>query len=508
MNDVVDKPVKQSRTGKVLALSLGQALTTIVTVVSTVIMARVLSQSELATYRQTLIAYEIAVPLLSLGLGAGIYYFLPIEKDRVRGLVVDAMLILFLMGCLYAAFIVLGGNYLLAKRFSNPEIASTLVYLTPLPLIMLPASLIGSVLVIRERVHQLTVYNVLANLILAGGLVGACLTWKSPEFIVLTKVVILCCTGLVGIFQVFHALPADAWKPNWINIRRIVGFSIPLAAASMIGVLSLQMDKLIVSSMCTPEEFAVYVVGAIEIPVIGIITGSVMAVILPDLRQMLKLEKYDVAIQLFQTAASKTSLLLIPLMVFLFVSAEPLITTLFSEKYLQSVSPFRWYLLMIPMRIVVFGSFLTALGLNRLILIRSAVGLLVNAVLSVLLVYRLGYVGAIIGTLLSLYLVEGVWCVHAISKATKTKFFHVLPFSHFAKLFLISIFSSLPTTFLLWQLKTTTHPAILFLFGAASFAVFLTAISWIFQFEPLNREISTLTLRMFRIVNLKGLSGN
>jgi O-antigen/teichoic acid export membrane protein len=433
-----------------------------------------------------------------LGLGAGIYYFLPVEKERVRGLVVEGMIVLFLMGCLYAVFISLGGNHLLAKRFSNPAIVNTLVYLIPLPLIMLPASLVSSVLVIRERVNQLTVYNVLSNLVLATGLIGVCLVWKSPGAIVLTKVAVLCVTGLVGIALVFQSLPHDSWKPNWASTRRIIGFSVPLMTASVIGTFSMQMDHLIVSSMCAPEEYAVYAIGAMEIPVIGIVTGAVMAVIMPDLRQMVELGKFDTAIRLFRVAATKTSMLLIPLMVILFVCASPLITTLFSEKYLESVAPFRWYLLMIPMRFVVFGSFLTAVGLNRLILIRTCVGLVVNLILSVILVSQIGYIGAIMGTLLSLYFVEGLWCIFAIGKATETKFRHVLPFQHFATLFAISLFSSIPAILLLWQFQTSSHPLVLLFLAATSFFVCLIGASWLCRFQSLNNEISYWSSRIMR----------
>ncbi len=487
---------KPSRTGKVFALSLGQSLNTVVVILSAMIMARVLTQSELATYRQTLLAYEIALPLLSLGLGAGIYYYLPTEKIRVRGLVVDAVLILTLMGCIYAAFMIAGGNQLLARRFSNPAIVNTLSYLIPLPLIMLPAIVIGPVLVIRGKVGQLTLYNVLANLILATFLIGACLMWKSPEALIITKVSVLSFTGFVGLYLVFNALPADSWKPNWESIRRITKFSLPLMAASMLGTLSIQMDKLIVSAMCTPSEFAVYSIGAIEVPIVGIITGSVMAVIMPDLRRMVDQGKHESAISLFRIAAKKTSLLLIPLMVILFICAEPLITTLFSEKYTESATPFRWYLLMIPMRIVVFGSFLTALGLNTTILARSAVGLLVNAILSVFFVLKLGYVGAILGTLLSLYLVEGYWCVLAISKATKTKLLDVLPFSHISALFLISTLSSLPAMLFIWHFRTSTSAVICLMFGAFSFAASIMFTGWICRFTPLNDEIFS-TIKRF-----------
>ena len=101
-------------------------MTTVVALVSGMVLARVLSKADLATYRQTMLAYDVVLPLLSLGLASGIYYFLPTEKNRRRGVVLEGLLLMAGMGLLYAIFIAAGGNHLLAKRFSNPAIVATL----------------------------------------------------------------------------------------------------------------------------------------------------------------------------------------------------------------------------------------------------------------------------------------------------------------------------------------------------------------------------------------------
>ena len=162
-----------SRTHKVLALSFGRVFTTFTALASGMVMARILSQTDLATYRQTMLAYDVAIPLLSLGIDSGLYYFLPTEKNRARGLVLDGLLLMLAMGMLYTVFIALGGNHLLAKRFSNPAIVATLAYLVPLPLIMLPAKLVSSVLVVQNQVSRLTFYNVWSGLLLAVGIMAA-----------------------------------------------------------------------------------------------------------------------------------------------------------------------------------------------------------------------------------------------------------------------------------------------------------------------------------------------
>jgi O-antigen/teichoic acid export membrane protein len=366
-----------TRTSKVIALSLGQGLTTIVALASGMVMARVLSQMELATYRQTMLAYDVATPLLSLGIASGIYYFLPTEKTRMRGVVVDGLVMMVCMGLLYAIFIALGGNHFLAKRFSNPAIVNTLVYLVPLPIIMLPAGLMASVMVVQNQVNKLTVYNVLTSLLMASSVIVACLMWKTPESMILIRVGISIIIGLIAIILMLQAVPKDDWRPRWSNMKNMVGFSIPLVLSGALGTILLQLDKLIVSSMCSPEDFAIYSTGALEIPLIGIITGSISNVLMVDFRKAYAAGDYVEALRLYHLVPIKTSLYLFPAMVYLAIAAKPFICVLFSDKYAASTTAFILYLLIIPSRTILLGG-MASVGKSKIILRNTAIGLLIN----------------------------------------------------------------------------------------------------------------------------------
>lgn len=476
-----------SRTSKVFALSLGQGLSTLVALASGMVMARILSQTELATYRQTMLAYDVAIPLLSLGISTGIYYFLPTEKSRARGLVADGLVMMLVMGLLYALFIALGGNNLLAKRFSNPAVVHTLVYLIPLPIIMLPAGLLASVMVVQNRINSLTLFNVLTGLFLATSIIVACLLWKTPEAMILMRVGVSIALGFIAIALIVQALPRDEWRPRWSSMKALVAFSLPLVLAGMLGTLSLQLDKVIVSSMCSPEAFAVYSTGALEIPFIGIMTGSIMIVVLPDLRRMIGAGDKQAALTLFRVAAEKSAMVLIPVTIFLMISAESFVQTLFSSKYADSVLPFRLYLLIVPVRIVTLGVFMTALGLNRIILYRAAVGLAVNAILGVLFVRWMGFIGAILATILSLYFIEVAWSLRAISRAVGCRWREILPFEFLFRLTWVSVLASVPAVCLINSNHNLSAPCLLGASGLG-FALSLFSATWLFNVKEFKEE--------------------
>ena len=450
------QPKTASRTGKVFALSLGEGLTTVVALVSGMVLARVLSQTDLATYRQTMLAYDVALPLLSLGIGTGLYYFLPTEKTRARGVVMDGLLLMVAMGLLYAVFIALGGNHFLAKRFSNPAIVNTLVYLVPLPIIMLPAKLLSSVMVVQGQVQKLTIYNVLASLLLATSLIAACLAWRNPDAMVLTRVGVSIVSGVVAIGLMLRAVPADSWRPSFACMGRMVAYSLPLVGASALATVSLQLDKLIVSSMCTPEQFAVYSNGALEIPLIAMLTGSISNVLVVDFRKAYAAGNFAEALRLYHLVPAKTSLILFPVMVYLALAAKPFICVLFSEKYAASATAFTVYLLMIPYRTILLGG-LAAAGKSKIVFRNSAVGLAINLVLSVVLVHFMGYIGAVIGTVVALGLWGFPMALYEIGRSIHASLLTVYPWRAVGKNLLLALMAAIPAAIVLGLSRHHIH---------------------------------------------------
>ena len=442
------QPKATSRTGKVFALSLGQGLSTLVALISGMVLARVLSQTDLATYRQTMLAYDVALPLLSLGISTGLYYFLPTEKTRARGVVVDGVLLMAGMGLLYAVFIALGGNHLLAKRFSNPAIVDTLAYLVPLPIVMLPAGLLSATMVVQGQVQKLTVYNVLNSLLLATSIIAACLVWKSPDSMVLTRVGVSVATGLVAVWMMLRAVPADAWRPSFGSMKRMVAYSLPLVGASALATVSLQLDKLIVSSMCTPDQFAVYSNGALEIPLIAMLTGSISNVLVVEFRKAYAAGDHAEALRLYHLVPVKTSVILFPVMVYLALAAKPFICVLFSEKYAASSTAFMIYLLMIPYRTILLGG-LAAAGKSKIVFRNSAVGLAINFALSVVLVHFIGYLGAVVGTVIAIGLWGFPMALYEIGRSIQASLLTVYPWRAVGKILLLALAAAIPAAIVL-----------------------------------------------------------
>ena len=438
--------IEKSRSTKVIALSLGQTFTTLVLLIAGMFATRMLSKTDYATLRQTFIAYNFIAPLLMLGLPNALYYFLPRTETRKKTITVENMLLLAILSLIFSAFMLLGGYKYLALRFNNIELVNTLKWMIGYPLYVMPIAIISAVLVIKGKTILLSLYNAITSIVLLAGTIAGLYLTHSYTGPLIAQIFLPILFFPVALVLIFKNVPGRIEKLERSSMSAMLKYAAPLGLATMMGSLMLQLDKVIVSWMCLPEEFANYVNGAIEIPLIGVITGSISTVLLSDMSTLCFQKKENEAILLFRKATQYSASILLPVMAFLVLTAKPFIVTLFSEKYTESIAPFLIFLLIIPIRTVMYGSALMAIGKSKTILYRSFFDLLINLILSIILIYFVGYLGAAIATIITLYAWTVPYNLYHIGKAFKVKPIHVLPLQLMMKIMVISILALIPAS--------------------------------------------------------------
>lgn len=434
--------MSDSRTFKAALLGSGKFLVTLTGLISAAVLARVLTKTDYAAYRQTFLTYRFVAPFLSMGLPMALYYFLPIDKGHSRSTLSGNLFLLFCMGFLFLGFILCGGNQLLAKRFSNPVLSKLLLIFSPYAIVVLPARAIDACMVSFGKIKTLTIYNIAGRLVVLICIIGLALIWRSSLGAVLGAVSAETLLFFPALFLMYKSTKRDKWLPNKNNMRKQIKYSVPLGLSTTIGTMYQNLDKILVSSLCTPEEFAVYVNGAIEIPLIGVITGSVISILIPEFAEMYQHKKNEEILSLWHRAMLKCALLIFPIMIFLLIMASEIIQLLFSAKYADSTKPFRVYLLLLPIRITTFGSIFMASDNNLLVLYNTTVELALNFILSITLINYMGSIGAAIATVLVTYLWGVPYCLFFIRKILGVKFFRVFPCRRLVNIFLTNVLAA------------------------------------------------------------------
>jgi O-antigen/teichoic acid export membrane protein len=272
-------------------------------------------------------------------------------------------------------------------------------------------------------------------------------------------------TAVAAVRLMFAACPGRAWQPTLKGIKDQLWFAVPLGLSSLVGALSTSLDQVIVSSRCPPDAYAVYSVGAFEIPLIGVITGSISSVLMVDYARLYYQRNHSEMVSLIHRAMTRSAVLLLPLMILLLIVAPSVMEVLFGKSYRGAAQYFRIYLLLLPMRTLTFGALLQSAGRNRLILVQSILDLAANAALGWYLTGVFGPAGAALANILATYLVAvpvGLW---ALKATLQTSAWRLLPWSSLARIMGTALLAGVPALALHYWLPV---PAVFKLAAAAA----------------------------------------
>lgn len=425
---------------KIVFLSFGNGAAVVSNTISLAVASRYLSQGNYATFRQTFLPFEALVPILSLGVPSAVYYLLPRRSDKFN-LFIECTTILLIASSLFSLFITLGGSSIIANKFNNPALNDSLKYLIFYPYFQLPISLFISVLIYEGKTRLVGAYSSLSSLILCAAVIISSIKYENYNYLIFFKAILPIFGFIILLLLIYkHYLPKlQLYNGFKNNITSILAISLPLGLASMIGAISQQMDKILVSYFSKPDDFAIYINGAVEIPLIGIITGSISSVLLGEMSDSVKKGDLIRSHHLFKLTANKSALFLFPAMIFFYLTSKDFIIALFSPKYLLSAVTFKIYLFLIPIRIVVFGSALIALGKGKVIFKRSIIELILNILLSVILFKYIGFNGIAIATVIIVYLWSVPYNIIEVCDGFKIKPSELFDYYNLLKIFTLSL---------------------------------------------------------------------
>ncbi|MCB0332764.1 MAG: oligosaccharide flippase family protein, partial [Bdellovibrionales bacterium] len=141
------------------------------------------------------------------------------------------------------------------------------------------------------------------------------------------------CIGYVLLYaQGLLSLPLE--REVWNQVLR---YSFPVALAGVFSFLVAHIDQLLLSYALTPEDFAIYAIGCLVVPPLLILEHSVTRVCIPVLSSALEEDDKREAQVLYRNAIEQIAFLVIPAVCGLVLFAEPIITLLFTDRYVAAV---------------------------------------------------------------------------------------------------------------------------------------------------------------------------
>jgi len=405
-----------------------------------VLLARILTQADFGTYRQLFMIYTLISSIFMIGLPQSVYYFLPKSDDETKKKFLKQTVDVFTVLGFLGSLLILLSRHGISAMFHNQQLSKILIIYALYPFFMFLSQLYYSVMIGMQKPKKaaaFVIFQVVCDFVL---ILGTAIITKSLVFITAGMVFSVFIQWLYARISLNSISPLNrSIKYDKELLVAQFKFALPIGVASIIGIVSSQIDKLVISTYFTPELFAVFSVGAAELPFIGIITNSVNAVILPEMSK--KTDAKSVS-ELYRGAVRKNALILFPLFAFCFVFAPQIIQILYSAKYLNAVIFFRIYLLTMPLRIATYGLLFQVFNKTKYIFMISLIALISNTGLSLMLINLYGLKGPAISTTLVTYITIILY-VFLIKTKLNLKLTDIFPLSALSRTILASAFTAI-----------------------------------------------------------------
>lgn len=474
-NQNTDKPSPEkgstSLARKAGIFTASRAVTSVAQILATVLLTRFLSKADFAVIGYLIVIYGTVSTFGQLGLPDSVFYFFekygPAKRKSLALLLVKMLFKLALVGM--AVMLAIGWLGAMKEGFGQLRqliwlfMAALLFELitTPLP----------NVLIAVGRAKAAAGLNIFIGVAQFLALVLPLFTPWPVEGICIGMLVFTSLRLVVSaiLFQKTMGNEPVEPLPDGI-VRELLNYAVPMNLAQVFWALNRETDKFVAQIFLPTTLFAVYLVGAREIPVVPTIAYSVGAVMMPYLVSSHLKGERTALLNLWLRGIRKVSIIVLPLVLLLLVAAEEFITLLFSEAYVDAALPFRLYTLILLQRVASYSGMQRALGSTKTITWSAIWLFVVNVALSIPLVVWLGMAGPPLAAFIANMFVWW-YSLANIRNLLKAKWSEVFPLGFYLKTLGVAMAAAIPI-FLLKNHLTIASGWKFLLLSAAYFVVY------------------------------------
>lgn len=332
---------------KSILVGSGRVLYSIVIFLLTVICSRVFSVDFYINFREFILYFLIGVNIAGIPATNTLYYF----RDRNNRNIFFVYTISFLFLSIF--FIVL---YLFSKSFLIP--LSFVVSFTSVFFLVCEATSLSlrnaSVSIVLNILESTSFFLPLLLVFL----------FKVNEYSFFLYLLFLSFIKIIFYSTLTIILNR---KNRDYDKKEIVKFSFPLYLNGVLGSVSKQIDKFVVSLFYYGKSFADYSTGSFEIPLVARFFSGIFHERADYIKEKIESKKNGELKRDFEKILKYSLSILGILTLIFFINSKNLIKILFSEKYVESYKFFMVYLTVLPLRNIPFGFLLSLKGKSFLL---------------------------------------------------------------------------------------------------------------------------------------------
>lgn len=333
------------------------------------LVVRYFSQEQVGVYRQVFLVITTANAILPLGFGASAFYFLSRETARRPSVIFNTLVFNFIIGAL-ACLTLNVHPKLLGNIFQSDELTALAPKIGVVIWLWIFSTFLETVAVANREAKTATAFIILAQLTKTVLMLAAVIVFTTVEAFVYAAMTQAFLQSIVLLVYLNARFP-KFWKAaDFGFFREQVFYALPFGLAGLFWTLQYDLHNYFVGYRFTHAEFAVYAYGCFELPLIGMLMESVTAVLIPRMSELQSKNDKPEMIRLLTRTMQKLAFFYFPIYIFLMITAETFITTLFTRNYLGSVPIFMINITLMPFYVLVNDSAIRAFKeLGRFLLI-------------------------------------------------------------------------------------------------------------------------------------------
>jgi O-antigen/teichoic acid export membrane protein len=387
--------ISLSLTARALWLLIAKVLAFSFSIVLPLLLVRRLSQHEFGLYKQAFLVVGTALALLPLGFQMSAFYFLPREKDRQGQIILNILLFHLVMGGLGAMLLMLFPQ-LLSTIFHSAELVNYTPMISAVIFFWVVSSYLEVVSVAHQETRLSTIFIICAQLTKTGLLVLAAIAFGSVRALIYAAVVQGVVQTIILLLYLRSRFPSFWASFDWAVLRMQLSYALPFGVAGLLFTLQTDLPNYFVSNKFDAATFAIYAIGCFDIPLVGMLSESVGAVMIPQVSLLEKQGDHREILALASRAARKLALVYLPLYGFLIVMGREFLTVMFTRQYAASWPIFAINLTMLPLSIFVSDPIMRSFAKHRQFLPKLYAALVVLLFVALWLgTSRLGLIWAI-----------------------------------------------------------------------------------------------------------------
>ena len=420
-----------------IVLTFSKGIRGVLMVVFNMIIARVFSETLYGIYKQSYLIMNLSTSIFVLGIPTTISYLYATAKRENKEKLIGNTLLILSMISFVTSFVLLVFKNQIALLLNNEQLVNYINVISIYVSIMIISSFLENLYISSNSAVLLGKIYIVYVIINFAVISFIAVSSKNLNMLLIAMATIELLRTLIMYFSIIKKEKLKL-KLDYNYLLKQIKFALPLGAVSIIQNVNLYVDNLFISNQFTVEEYAAYANAAQDIPLVGIITVSIAAVILP------RMSKYyhdtndpKGVLKLWGDSCEKTAIVMFPLFwIFLFYSSS-YIEFIFSEVYVQRSTPiFVIYLLKFPLYFTVFGNPLIVLKQQKYVMINSFIGMVTNIILNTIFLMIFGMKGPAISTVITQYFIDYL-ILRKISKTTNIPITKVLPYKKLLKILVI-----------------------------------------------------------------------